>query len=106
MQVLVIFVHVTLMQTIRTSSSSMSYLFAIATLNPRTHYAYGTATNIMQDLREAFEYMTNTKTCVAALQEVDHYRWKQGTFSKDLAQKMAYDSNTSSVMFLIVPLHS
>jgi hypothetical protein len=81
-------------------------LFAAATLNPRTRYAYDTNASIMQDLREAFEYMADTKTCVAGLQEVDHYRWKHGTFSKDLAQKMAYDSNTSSGMFVNRHIHS
>jgi hypothetical protein len=70
------------------------------------HYMYGTASSVMEDLREAFEYMVDTETCVAALQEVDHYRWKQGSFLKDMAEKMAYDSNNSPGMFLIVPLHS
>jgi hypothetical protein len=106
MHVLVIFIHVTLLQTICTSPSNMSYSFVAAALNSRTHYAYGTATNIMQDVREAFEYMVDTETWVAALQEADHYRQKQGTFLKDLVQKMVYDSNTYSGMFLIVHLHS
>jgi hypothetical protein len=92
--------HVTLMQNKSSTPYNMSYSFVAATLNPRTRYAYDTDASIMQDLREAFEYMADTKTCVAGLQEVDHYRWKHGTFSKDLAQKMAYDSNTSSGMFL------
>jgi hypothetical protein len=60
----------------------------------------------MQDLREAFEYMTDTETCVVALQKVDHYRRKHDTFSKDLAQKMAYDSNTSPGMFVNLHIHS
>lgn len=54
----------------------------------------------MNDLREAFEFMTDTDTCVAALQEAEHYRRKQGSFSKELAVKMAYDSNTSPGKFL------
>jgi hypothetical protein len=69
----------------------MSYSFAAAVLNPHTHYAYGTTASIMKGLREAFEYMVDTDTCVAALQEADHDRRKQGTFSSELAQKMAYD---------------
>jgi hypothetical protein len=40
--------------------------------------------------------MTDTGTCVATLQEVEHYRRKQGAFSKVLAEKMAYDSSTFS----------
>jgi hypothetical protein len=59
----------------------------------------------MQDLLEAFEYMVDTETCVTTLQEADHYRWKHGTFSKDLAQKMAYDSNTSLGMFINLHIH-
>jgi hypothetical protein len=106
MQVLVIFIHATLMQTISTSPYNMSYSFAAAALNPHTHYGYGTATSVMQDLREAFEYMADTDTCVAALQEADHFRRKQGTFSTELTQKMAYDKNTSPGMLLILPLHS
>jgi hypothetical protein len=46
----------------------MSYSYAAAALHPRTHYAYGIVVNIMNDLREAFEYMTDTETCVTALQ--------------------------------------
>jgi hypothetical protein len=92
------------MQNISTSPSNMSYSIAAAALNLRTHYEYGTATSIMQDLQETFEYMANTETCVTAPQEADHYRRKQGSFSKDMAKKMAYDSNTSPGMFLIVPL--
>jgi hypothetical protein len=94
------------MQNISTSPSNMSYSIAAAALNLRTHYEYGTTTSIMQDLQETFEYMANTETCVTAPQEADHYRRKQGSFSKDMAKKMAYDSNTSPGMFLIVPLHS
>jgi hypothetical protein len=60
----------------------------------------------MQDLREVFEYMADTDTCVAALQEADHFRRKQCTFSMDLAQKMAYDKITSPGMLLILYLHS
>jgi hypothetical protein len=45
----------------------MSYSFTTVALNSRTHYAYDTATSIMQDIQEAFEYMVDTKTCVATL---------------------------------------
>jgi hypothetical protein len=64
-------------------------------LHPRTHYAYGTSAGVMNDLREAFEFMTNTNTCVEALQEAEHYKRKQGCFSSELATKMSYDNNTS-----------
>jgi hypothetical protein len=84
----------------------MPYSFAAAALNPCTHYVYDTTARVTKDLREAFEYMTDTDTYVTALQEVDHYRWKQGTFSSKLAQKMAYDSNTSPGMFLNLSLNS
>jgi hypothetical protein len=50
--------------------------------------------------------MADTDTCVAALQEADHFRCKQGTFFTDLAQKMEYDKNTSPSMLLILSLHS
>jgi hypothetical protein len=84
----------------------MSYSFADVILHPRTHYAYGTATNIMNDLREAFDCMDDNKTCIAALQEADYNRWKQCSFSKDLAEKMVYDSNTSPGMIIICAIHS
>jgi hypothetical protein len=106
MQVLLIYIHLTLMQNIGISPSNMSYSFAAAALNPCTHYAYGTTTNAMQDLRGALEYMANTETFVTTLQEANNYRRKQGSFSKDLAQKMAYDSNTSSGVIIIFALHS
>jgi hypothetical protein len=48
--------------------------------------------------------MADTETCITALQEIDHYRWKQGSFSKDLAEKMTYDSNTSLGMTIICAL--
>jgi hypothetical protein len=64
-------------------------------LNPRTHYAYGTTVSVMSDLRHAFEYMTDVDTAAAALQEVEFYRRKQGEFGRPLAEKMAYDHNTS-----------
>jgi hypothetical protein len=50
MRVLVIFIHATLMQTISTSPCNLSYSFAAAALNPRTHYGYDTTTSVMQDL--------------------------------------------------------
>jgi hypothetical protein len=106
MQILVTFIHVTVIQNISTSPCNMSYSFAVVALNRRTHYAYDTTTSVMQDLREAFEYMTDTETCVTTLQEADHFRHKQGTFSTELAQKMAYDSNISPVILLNLPLHS
>jgi hypothetical protein len=48
------------------------------------HYAYSTSTGVMTDLRQAFEFMTDTNTCVVALQEGEHYRRKQGSFSSEL----------------------
>jgi hypothetical protein len=50
--------------------------------------------------------MADTKTCVTSLREADHFRRKQCTFSTELAQKMAYDKNTSPGMLLSLPLHS
>jgi hypothetical protein len=69
----------------------MSVLFVAGALNPRSHYAYGTAPSPMKELREAFEYMADIDTCVTALQEVEHFRRKQGTFSTELAKRMVYD---------------
>jgi hypothetical protein len=72
------------------------YVCAATALHPRTHYAYDTSAGVMTDLRQAFEFMTDTNTCVTVLQEAEHYRRKQGTFSSELAAKMACDNNTSS----------
>jgi hypothetical protein len=71
------------------------YLCAAAALHPRTHYAYGTVAGVMADLRQPFEFMTNTNTCVAVLQEAEHYRRKQGSFSSELGAKMSCNNNTS-----------
>jgi hypothetical protein len=72
------------------------YLCAAAALHPMTHYAYGTSVGVMTDLRQAFEFMTDTNTCVAALQKAEHYRRKQESFSSELGAKMTYDNNTST----------
>jgi hypothetical protein len=80
--------------------------FAADALNPRSHYAYGTAPNLMKELHEAFEYMADTNTCIAALQQAEYFRRRQGTFSTELAQRMTYDKITSPGMFLTFPLHS
>jgi hypothetical protein len=84
----------------------MSVSFATGALNPRSHYAYATAPNLMKELREAFEYMEDTDACIAALQQAEHFRRRQGTFSTKLAQRMTYDKITSPGMFLTFPLHS
>jgi hypothetical protein len=85
MQVLVILIHATLMENISTSPCNMLFSFAAAALNPRTHYAYATTACVMKDIREAFEYMVDTDTCATTLQEAEHFRRKQGTFSTELA---------------------
>jgi hypothetical protein len=69
----------------------MSVSFAAGALNPRSHYAYGTAPNLMKELHEALEYIANTDTFIAALQEAEHFRRRQVTFSTELAQRMVYD---------------
>jgi hypothetical protein len=84
----------------------MSVLFAASALNPRSHYAYGTTPNLMKELREAFEYMADTDTCIITLQEAEHFRRRQGTFSMEVAQRMAYDKITSPGMFLTFQLYS
>jgi hypothetical protein len=84
----------------------MSVSFAADALNPRSHYAYGTTPNLMKELREPFKYMADTDTCITALQQVEHFRHRQGTFSMELAQRMTYDKITSPDMFLTFPLHS
>jgi hypothetical protein len=43
------------------------YLCVADALHPRMHYAYGTSAGVMNDLREAFEFMRYMNTCVAAL---------------------------------------
>ena len=67
-------------------------------LNPRAHYAYGTTVNILRDLRVALEVLTDANTAVLALQEAEIYRRKQGEFARPLAERMAYDPNTSPGM--------
>jgi hypothetical protein len=52
----------------------MSVSFAAGALNPRSHYAYGTAPNLMKELREALEYMAGTDTCIVTLQQAEHFR--------------------------------
>jgi hypothetical protein len=51
---------------------------------------------VMTDLRQGFEFMTNTNMCVTALQEAGHYRRKEGSISSELTTKMPCDNNTSS----------
>jgi hypothetical protein len=70
------------------------YVCAATAMHPRTHCAYGTSVGVMTDPRQAFEFMTDTNTCVTALQEAEHYRRKQGSFS-ELAAKMACDNSAS-----------
>jgi hypothetical protein len=94
------------MQNIRISPCDMSVSFVAGALNPCSHYAYDTAPNLMKELREAFEYMANTDTCIIALQQAEHFRCRQGTFSTELAQRMVYDKITSLGMFLTFSLHS
>jgi hypothetical protein len=72
------------------------YFCAATALYPRTHYAYGTSAGVMTDLQQSFEFMTDINMCVAALQEGEHYRRKEGSFSTELAGKMACDKNTSA----------
>jgi hypothetical protein len=84
----------------------MSVSFAAGALNPRSHYAYGTAPNLVKELREAFEYMADIDTYITALQQGEHFRRRQGTFFTELAQRMVYDKITSPDMFLTFPLHS
>jgi hypothetical protein len=73
MQVLVFFIHATLMQNIRISPCDMSVSFAAGALNPHSHYVYGTAPNLMKELREAFEYMADTDTYITALQQAKYF---------------------------------
>lgn len=78
--------------------------FVAAALNPRTHYAYSPSATVFQDLRQAFEWMTDIDTAAAALLEVEMYRRKTGEFGRALARKMAIDGKTSPGMFLIMEL--
>nr|XP_015645954.1 uncharacterized protein LOC107281601 [Oryza sativa Japonica Group] len=68
---------------------------AAAALNPRTHYAYSLSATVFQDLRQAFEWMTDIDTAAAALLEVEMYRRKTGEFGRALARRMAIDGKTS-----------
>jgi hypothetical protein len=84
----------------------MSILFAAGAWNQHSHYGYGTAPNLMKELHETFEYMADTDICITALQQAEHFRRRQGTFSTELAQRMAYDKIISPRMFLTFSLHS
>ncbi|XP_062191201.1 uncharacterized protein LOC133894997 [Phragmites australis] len=48
-----------------------TYMNAAAVLNPRTHYAYGTGPTLFEDLREAFERLTDVTTAAEALIEAE-----------------------------------
>ncbi|XP_062197328.1 uncharacterized protein LOC133900228 [Phragmites australis] len=48
-----------------------TYMNAAAALNPRTHYAYGTGPTLFEDLREAFERLTDVTTAAEALIEAE-----------------------------------
>ncbi|KAK3124751.1 hypothetical protein QOZ80_7BG0592000 [Eleusine coracana subsp. coracana] len=72
-----------------------TYVNAAVGLNPRTHYAYTAGQSILQELCTVFEFMTDTETCMSALQEAENYRRNTGPFTSDLARKMVYDSKTS-----------
>ena len=52
-------------------------------------------TNQMNALREAFERMTDIDTAAEALSEAQIFRIKSGSFSGELAKKMACDGKTS-----------
>jgi hypothetical protein len=51
----------------------MSISFAAGALNPHSYYVYGTAPNLMKELREAFEYMADTDTYITALQQAKYF---------------------------------
>ncbi len=67
-----------------------------------THYQYSPSASVFQDLRQAFEWMTDIDTAAAALLEVEMYRRKTGEFGRALARKMATDGKTSPGMSLII----
>ncbi|XP_062179453.1 uncharacterized protein LOC133884089 [Phragmites australis] len=71
-----------------------TYMNAAAALNPRTHYAYGTGPTLFEDLREAFERLTDVTTAAEALIEAETYRTKSLSFSGPLAARMACDGRT------------
>jgi hypothetical protein len=94
------------MQNIRISPCDMPVSFTAGALNPHNHYDYGSAPNLMKELREAFEYIVDTDTCITALQQAEHFRRRQDNFSTELTQRMAYDKIISPSMFLTFSLHS
>jgi hypothetical protein len=73
----------------------VNYSCIVDVLHPITHFAYRQLALIMTS-KKHFEFLTDTNTCAAMLQEDEHYRRKQGTFSKDMVEKMTYESNTCS----------
>ncbi|XP_015649249.1 uncharacterized protein [Oryza sativa Japonica Group] len=75
--------------------TNQTLINASAALNPMTHYQYSPSASVFQDLRQAFEWMTDIDTAAAALLEVEMYRRKTGEFGRALARKMATDGKTS-----------
>ncbi|XP_062202002.1 uncharacterized protein LOC133904521 [Phragmites australis] len=71
-----------------------TYMNAAAALNPRMYYAYGTGPTLFEDLREAFERLTDVTTAAEALIEAETYRTKSLSFSGPLAARMACDGRT------------
>ena len=80
---------------IRPIWANIYHIFAAGALHPRAHYGYGMGSNQMNALREAFERMADIDTAAEALSEAQIYRTKGGSFSSELAKKMACDGKTS-----------
>jgi hypothetical protein len=78
--------------------------FVAAALNPRMHYAYIASATVFQDLRQAFERMTNIEMVAATLLEVEMYRCKSSEFGRPLARKMVMDGKSWLGMFQIMQL--
>jgi hypothetical protein len=68
------------------------------------HYAYIASATVFQDLRQAFERMTNIEMVAATLLEVEMYRCKSSEFGRPLARKMVMDGKSWLGMFQIMQL--
>ena len=60
------------------------------------HYTYGMGPTLFEDLREAFEGMTDVNIVAEALREVDIYWTKSLSFVDPLTSRIACDGRTPS----------
>jgi hypothetical protein len=80
--------------------TNMSLICAADALNPRGHYVFSMGPGQLNDLKTAFERMTDLDTATAALSKAQFFCANAGSFSSPLTQKMVVDGKTSPGMHL------